>query len=394
MKRALLGIGFLTVVVLIAAGCSLLQVSPSVDFDASVTEGQAPLHVRFTPRVDGAPTSYAWDFGDGRTSDEPNPVHVYTKRGTYSVMLTVEFADAEPVALIKKRLVTVEQTPLVGSAKVYLYWISDYGEYGSRIRRGSRDGIVTEDLLVLADAPSGLDVGGGKIYWVTTTTTGGRLESSKLDGSNRRTLIEVPNQLGDVAVDVNRGKVYWTALPESPRSSFEPNKTWDGGLMRADLDGSNVKTMIEYPSGSETYADRIVVDPDGGLVVWSVVGDGFEGAIQMALVSPFEPIAGDLVTGVGRPRGMTLDTVPGFGANNLYYTTGDELRRVGLFWFGSKATILTGLDDPSGVAVDSINYYVWVGTQDGILRAVTDGTNLEKLPFYDVAKVGPVVLPR
>ena len=51
-------------------------------------------------------------------------------------------------------------------------------------------------------------------------------------------------------------------------------------------------------------------------------------------------------------------------------------------------------DAPAGGAVDTINYYVWVGTHDGILRAVTDGTNLEKLPFYHPAEVGPVVLPR
>ena len=401
MKRSLPTVSLLVLIVLVAVvGCSLLRTLPQVDFDASATEGYAPLAVQFTPQAEGTPISYAWDFGDGRTSDEPNPVHVYTERGTYSVMLTVEFADAEPVALVKKRLVTVETRGMFGATMVYLYWISDYGEYGSRIRRGSRDGILTVDLINLADAPSGLDVAGGRIYWVTTTLTGGQLESSKLNGSDRRTLLVESNRFGDVAVDAQHGKVYWTALPtavpDSPLAvpAASEGSPWVGALKRADLDGSNVEVLVEYPEESGIYADRVVVDPDGGVLVWSVVGTGYEGAIRMASLSPFKPDAGDLVTGVGHPRGMTLDTVPGWGANNLYYTTEDELRRVGLFWFGSKATILTGLDDPSGVAVDTINYYVWVGTSDGILRAVTDGTNLEKLPFYHAAKVGPVVLPR
>lgn len=38
---------------------------------------------------DGTIVSYLWDFGDGTTSVDPNPVHTYTKEGTYAVKLTV-----------------------------------------------------------------------------------------------------------------------------------------------------------------------------------------------------------------------------------------------------------------------------------------------------------------
>ena len=30
---------------------------------------------------------YTWDFGDGNTSTETNPVHIYTQDGTYNVTL-------------------------------------------------------------------------------------------------------------------------------------------------------------------------------------------------------------------------------------------------------------------------------------------------------------------
>jgi PKD repeat protein len=33
--------------------------------------------------------SYLWDFGDGSTSTEENPSHVYTAVGRYTVTLTV-----------------------------------------------------------------------------------------------------------------------------------------------------------------------------------------------------------------------------------------------------------------------------------------------------------------
>ncbi len=38
---------------------------------------------------DGQIVSYAWDFGDGRTSSEQNPLQRYEKAGTYTVRLTV-----------------------------------------------------------------------------------------------------------------------------------------------------------------------------------------------------------------------------------------------------------------------------------------------------------------
>lgn len=64
----------------------------SPDFAADVTEGPVPLEVHFTDQtVPGfAPiTDIHWDFGDGATSEDQNPVHTYTTPGTYTVKLSV-----------------------------------------------------------------------------------------------------------------------------------------------------------------------------------------------------------------------------------------------------------------------------------------------------------------
>jgi PKD repeat protein len=45
--------------------------------------------VQFFDNSSGSPTSWHWDFGDGNTSTEQNPVHNYSSTGDYNVTLTV-----------------------------------------------------------------------------------------------------------------------------------------------------------------------------------------------------------------------------------------------------------------------------------------------------------------
>jgi PKD repeat protein len=59
------------------------------DFIGSPLAGRVGMQVQFTNLSGGDITSYSWNFGDGGVSIEKNPSHVYQKRGTYSVILTV-----------------------------------------------------------------------------------------------------------------------------------------------------------------------------------------------------------------------------------------------------------------------------------------------------------------
>lgn len=57
-------------------------------FTASPTSGTVPLNVNFTDQSTNSPTSWQWDFGDGGTSTEQNPLHTYDNAGTFTVSLT------------------------------------------------------------------------------------------------------------------------------------------------------------------------------------------------------------------------------------------------------------------------------------------------------------------
>jgi PKD repeat protein len=65
------------------------ETASEANFSANITSGDAPLTVKFTDTSTGTPTKWTWDFGDGSTSIEQNPTHIYTTEGTYTVKLTV-----------------------------------------------------------------------------------------------------------------------------------------------------------------------------------------------------------------------------------------------------------------------------------------------------------------
>jgi PKD repeat protein len=66
---------------------NIIVKEPSADFTANRTEGTAPLTVQFTDTSTNSPTSWDWNFGDGNSSTEQNPVHVFSINGTYNVTL-------------------------------------------------------------------------------------------------------------------------------------------------------------------------------------------------------------------------------------------------------------------------------------------------------------------
>ena len=68
----------------VSGGC---KQRPCANFEAKPTCGKAPLTVTFTDLSTGSPTSWYWNFGDGTNSTSQNPVHVYTKPGSYTVSL-------------------------------------------------------------------------------------------------------------------------------------------------------------------------------------------------------------------------------------------------------------------------------------------------------------------
>jgi PKD repeat protein len=75
----------------------------AADFRALSTSGLEPLTVEFLDLSIGNVTSWAWSFGDGGSSFEQNPSHIYNDFGTYTVRLQV---NNEP-EMIKENYIKV-----------------------------------------------------------------------------------------------------------------------------------------------------------------------------------------------------------------------------------------------------------------------------------------------
>jgi DNA-binding beta-propeller fold protein YncE len=146
---------------------------------------------------------------------------------------------------------------------------------GGRVLSVNADG---SDLKVLAEEgrrlPDGLavDADAGYIYWTNMgnpKANDGSIVRSELNGKNMKIIVPpggtfTPKQL---QVDTQNHMLYW-----SDREGMR--------VMRADLDGSNVETLVDTSNGDPRpgpdptkWCVGIAVDAPGGKLYWSQKGD-------------------------------------------------------------------------------------------------------------------------
>lgn len=69
-----------------------VNMGDEVNFTADRLDGNAPLSTKFI--VSGPAETWSWDFGDGKTSYEEDPGHIYSEPGIYTVTLTYSIDGA------------------------------------------------------------------------------------------------------------------------------------------------------------------------------------------------------------------------------------------------------------------------------------------------------------
>ncbi|MFN8360569.1 MAG: PKD domain-containing protein [Candidatus Kapaibacterium sp.] len=93
----------------------LIEVQPTpipitLDFDADVRYGSAPLTVNFTNKSTGIIQSYQWSFDDGTTSTSKETLHTFNQQRSYSITLTVNDGNKD-TSLTKYHYINADEYP-------------------------------------------------------------------------------------------------------------------------------------------------------------------------------------------------------------------------------------------------------------------------------------------
>ena len=115
----------------------------------------------------------------------------------------------------------------------------------------TKENTMTEALATKSKHESGriffLDLGGGRVL------------SANPDGSDQKTIVVEGRKLPDgLAIDIASGHLYWTNM-----GNFGEN---DGSILRSDLDGRNIVTIV--PPGGTFTPKQIQIEKKTGKLYW------------------------------------------------------------------------------------------------------------------------------
>ncbi|WP_331375174.1 3-hydroxyacyl-CoA dehydrogenase [Sinorhizobium chiapasense] len=234
---------------------------------------------------------------------------------------------------------------------------------GDRIHSMNPDGSDRRTIVSNCRLPDGIvaDVAAGHIYWTNMgipNLNDGSIERADLDGGNRRVIIpqgvtHTPKQLH---LDKGSGKLYW-----SDREGMR--------VMRANLDGSQVETLVETGRGDRDARDQtkwcvgITVDPKSGKIYWTQKGPD-NGELGRILRASIEIPKGETATNrsdievlfdhLPEPIDLELDL-----ANRILYWTdrgdpprGNTVNRVPIDTKAEPEILATHLMEGIGIALD------------------------------------------
>ena len=351
--------------------------STVANFTYSVTNnGNAPCQVSFTNKSLNA-KGFLWDFGNGKTSTEANPVVLFDTPGLFTVKLTcTPETDVHYNQLVKTEAVNIKD-PNAGLTQV-LYYTSRASTGGGvhMVILNDNAPVIQNFESVTLSRPYGLavDTTNHKVY--VSDYSLGVIYRFDADGKNPLKILDKTVAGQEItgspeALLVIGNKLYWG----SP-----------GGIFRCDLDGKNPEQYIntgtagpEYPldmhydaAKGKIYLVNDKVDYPGGYFSMNL-----DGSLIVEHLADIDGTAIEVIPSQNKAY-ITAFGVAGtpITENGLYLcnTDGSSLAKIGDF--GSKATW--------GITIDQKRkklfwgYKVSNSGQDGkIIRSNLDGSGQE-----------------
>ena len=233
-----------------------------------------------------------------------------------------------------------------------IYWVD--GESNTLYRL--IDGEVEPFLPNVRNATGlAIDVAGGKLYWIEKTgERNGRIRGANLDGTNVTLVKNLTSVPHGIALDPVNGKLYVT-------------NAW-GKVQRLNVDGSNFQPNLI--AGLENPKD-IAVDTLNSKVYWIEMNER-SGDIRSANLD------GSNVQLVKALTSPPLDIALDVSDSKIYLINAyGKIQRLNLDGSNLRPNLITGLENPKGIAVDALNRKVYWTEKGSIRRASLLGENIE-----------------
>ena len=128
----------------------VMDKTTAVDFSVDKSLGKEPLKVTFTDETYSLTeiTEWTWDFGDGSTSSQQHPAHVYMDNGTYSISLQVRDSEGEIFEKTIPDIVIVEPADYDSGVISYAEIIYPVGEVSAKSAASNFDYLNEQGDLV------------------------------------------------------------------------------------------------------------------------------------------------------------------------------------------------------------------------------------------------------
>ena len=201
-----------------------------------------------------------------------------------------------------------------------------------------------------------VDIGRGRVYWTEQTSAqAGRIRRANLNGTNVQLVRELTSVPRGIAVDASRGKLY---IINS-----------QGRVQRLNLDGTNFEANLV---GNLRSPNGIAVDAGRGKVYWTEDLGNKTGRIRRANLNGTNVQLIRKVTGV--PRDIAIDASRG----KLYVThSWGKIHRLDLNGENHQSKFISELDSPQGIAVDAAGGRIYWAARGKIQRANINGGNIQ-----------------
>ena len=267
--------------------------------------------------------------------------------------------DTSPLAsLTKLRKVDIDihKSPIVhisAAQRPPMYWVNEKAGTIHRLV-----GANVENLLPSVKNATGLvlNPADNTIYWTEQVGKNrGRVKRANLDGSNVRVLVNIKSGVpGSIAIDPTQGKLYWTDSR--------------GRIQRANLNGKGIRNLIRNLDSPE----NITVDVTGGKLYWT---EG-SGRIRRANLN------GKSIEDIASNLGSLTDIA--ISGNQIYWTeiTGESSGRIGQANLnGSNFRTFIWLHRSAhGIAIDTVGRKIyWTDSAGKIIRLNLKAKHLKEV---------------